>query len=205
VAQRVVVVRVAILAVTVAATLGAIHLRQRVHAISWLWRDAGPIEACVTIRRPIEDVFVFYRDFRNLPRFLGDVTLVEPLDRVTYRWTILGPLGIRLTWKVRVTEQQTDARIRYETVTSPALRTEWEVRFRQGIAADQTEVREVMKTPLGRVGRMSLALIGKDPSAEVSSNLQRLKEVMETGWVRDTSNAVAGKFRRVGDHSESKN
>jgi hypothetical protein len=41
----------------------------------------------------------------------------------------------------------------------------------------------VMKTPLGRVGRAALALIGKFPSEEVSANLHRLKEVMETGRV----------------------
>jgi uncharacterized membrane protein len=102
-----------------------------------------------------------------------------------------------------VTEQQTNAVIRYETVTSPALRTQWEVYFGRGTGADQTEVREVMKTPFGQIGRMSLALIGKCPSAEVASNLQRLKEVMETGMASDTSNAVAGKFRRLGDHGGS--
>ena len=73
--------------------------------------------------------------------------------------------------------------IRYETVTSPGLRTYWEIYFAQGSDAGQTELREVMKTPLGRVGRVALALIGKFPSEEVSANLHGLKEVMETGRV----------------------
>jgi len=51
-----------------------------------------------------------------------------------------------------------------------------------------------MKPPLGRLGRAALALIGKFPAEEVTSNLQRLKEVMETGRVTDTSYAVSGKF-----------
>ena len=38
-----------------------------------------------------------------------------------------------------------------------------------------------MEIPLGRLGRVGLALIGKFPAEEVSSNLHRLKEVMETG------------------------
>jgi hypothetical protein len=58
----------------------------------------------------------------------------------------------------------------------------------------QTEVREVMRTPLGPVGRAALALIGKFPLQEMRSNLHRLKEVMETGSVSDTSYSVAGKF-----------
>jgi hypothetical protein len=71
--------------------------------------------------------------------------------------------------------------IRYETVTSPGLRTYSEIHFAQGSDAGQTELREMMKTPLGRVGRAALALIGKFSSEEVSANVHRLKEVMDMG------------------------
>jgi len=38
-----------------------------------------------------------------------------------------------------------------------------------------------------RAGLAALALIGKFPAEEVSSNLHRLKEVLETGRVTETS------------------
>jgi hypothetical protein len=60
--------------------------------------------------------------------------------------------------------------------------------------AGETEVRQVMKAPLGRLGRAALALMGKFPAEEVSANLHRLKEVLETGTVTDTSYSVPGKF-----------
>jgi hypothetical protein len=60
--------------------------------------------------------------------------------------------------------------------------------------AGATGVREVMKVPLGRLGRAALALLGKFPAEEVAANLHRLKQVMETGSVTDTSYSVAGKF-----------
>src|SRR6266576_3500655 len=82
-------------------------------------------------------------------------------------------------WKVKMTEEDTNELIRYETVTSPGLRTYSEIHFVQGSDAGQTELREVMKTPLGLVGRTALALIGKFSSEEVSANVHRLKEVME--------------------------
>jgi len=157
-------------------------------------RDDDAIEARVTIERRIGDVFSFYRDFRNLPRFLGDVSAIEPMDGATSRWTILGPLGVRVHWTVKVTEEDANELIRYETVSSPKLRTYWEIHFSPGSEAGQTEVREVMRTPLGPVGRAALALIGKFPLQEMRSNLHRLKEVMETGSVSDTSYSVAGKF-----------
>jgi len=42
-----------------------------------LSREANAIEARITIKRPIEDVFGFYRDFNNLPRFLAYHTLAS--------------------------------------------------------------------------------------------------------------------------------
>jgi len=157
-------------------------------------RDENTIEASVIIQRPVDEVFSFYRNYKNLPGFLGDVMSIEQIDPETSRWTIQGPLGIQANWTIRVTEERTNELIRYETVTLPKLKTYWEIHFARGPEAGETEVREVMKVPLGRLGRAALALIGKFPAEEVSSNLHRLKQVMETGRVTDTSYSVAGKF-----------
>jgi len=151
-------------------------------------------EATVTIRRPVEEVFSFCRDFTNLPTFLGDVMTVEAISPVTSRWTVQGPLGIRVKWTVQVTEERRNQLIRFETVTAPALRTHWEVYFSPGPGAGQSRVREVMDVPLGMLGRAALALIGKFPDGEVPSNLHRLKQVLEDGRVTDTSYSVPGKF-----------
>ena len=86
-------------------------------------RDEHTIEASVTIQRPVEKVFGFYRDFKNLPSFLGDVMAIEQIGPRTSRWTIQGPLGIRANWTIKVTEERTNELIRYETVTLPGLRT----------------------------------------------------------------------------------
>jgi uncharacterized membrane protein len=174
-----------------AAALGTVA----VLAAAFLARHENTIDARVTIRRPVEEVFRFYQDFKNLPSFMGDVMDIEPIGPTTSRWTIQGPLGMRVNWTIKVTEERTNALIRYETVTSPGRRTYWEIHFAPGPETGETEVREVMKAPLGRVGRAALALIGKNPAEEVSANLHRLKQVLEMGRVTDTSYAVRGKFK----------
>ncbi len=158
---------------------------------SW---DGDAIDASITIKRSVEDVYAFYRDFRNIPGFLGDVVAIEQIDPVTYRWTIQGPLGIRLTWTTKVTEERADELIRYETVSSTLLRTRWVISFRALRGGRETEFHETMQVPLGRFGRAVLALVGKFPREEVSSNLRRLKELLESGRVTNSSYAVAGKF-----------
>jgi uncharacterized membrane protein len=161
---------------------------------SLLSHDDQAIEAKVTIHCAVEEVFRFYRDSKNLPSFLGDVMAIEQIGPATSRWIIQGPLGIRVKWTIRVTEERTNALIRYETATLPGLRTYWEIYFAPGSETGETVVREVMTLPLGRLGRAALGLIGKPPAEEVSANLHRLKEVLETGRVTDTSYSVAGKF-----------
>jgi hypothetical protein len=88
---------------------------------------------------------------------------------------------------------------------SPLLQTtSWPQRHEGMIEADvtiqrsvggagETLVREVMKPPLGRLGRALLAFIGKFPAEEVTANLHRLKQIMETGKVTDTSYFVKSK------------
>jgi uncharacterized membrane protein len=122
------------------------------------------IEGTVTIQRPVSEVFGFYRDFRNLPSFLGDVMAVEPTGPATSRWTIEGPFSIQAHWTMEVTEERTNELIRYETVTLPATRTYWEIYFTPGPAAGETRVREVMKAPGGKLVMEVLALIGKFPA-----------------------------------------
>jgi uncharacterized membrane protein len=156
------------------------------------------IQASESIPRPATEVYSFYGDFRNLTRFLGDVIAVEPMSEELSRWTIQGPFGVKVSWTVRVTEERTNELIRYEMTSLPGLKTYWEVYFEQQRGSAATTIRKTMRMPLGWIGRAALAVIGKHPDSEVSANLRRLKELMETGRVIDTAYAVRGKFSGCG-------
>jgi len=155
------------------------------------------IDGSVTIRRPVSQVYRFYRDFTNLPRFLGDVMAVQVTGPLTSHWTVQAPLGTFVNWNVQVTEEQPGKLLRYQTDTAAALRTCWELSFAEGANEAEANVRELMDLPLGRLGQAALALLGKPAAAEVAANLQRLKELMETGKVRTRTHSVKGKFSRI--------
>ena len=177
------------------ALIGKAELDRRRHMQTEPISSAkNQIEATVTIQRPVNEVFAFYRDFRNLPKFLGDVMAIEPTGPALSRWTIEGFFGIRVHWTTEVTEERMNELIRYETATSSATKTHWEIYFSPGAEPGETQVREVMKAPGGRLVTDALALIGKLPAQEVSANLHRLKQLMETGRVTDKTYAVSGKF-----------
>jgi uncharacterized membrane protein len=177
------------------ANIGIEGGRQLMRGALFQLRNDNTIERSVIIERPVQSVYDFYHDFNNLPMFLGDVTNIEQTGPATSRWTIQGPLGIRAHWTIKITDERANESIRYETVSSSRLKTRWEIYFSPGSNPGQTEVREVMRAPLGRLGRAALALIGKFPAEEVSANLHRLKQVMETGRVTDATYSVSGKFK----------
>jgi uncharacterized membrane protein len=158
-------------------------------------RVAGAVTAEVWIRRPVQDVYRFCRDLTNLPRYLGDVVAVEQLTDTTYRWTVAGPFGVRVPMTITVTEQRVDELIRYRSGGPPLLRGRWELAF----AADAggTRLRERLVVPLGGIGRVPLAAIGKFPDREVVANLARLTRLLESG--ADTAAAPAGSGRAEAD------
>lgn len=160
--------------------------------------DRNAVQGSVRIGRPVAEVFAFYRDFTNLPLFLGDVMAVEPLGPTTSRWTIQGPFGLQEHWVATVTADRANELISYETDASPATRAHWDIHFAATETPNETEVREVMRIPFGVVGRAALRSIGKPPGAEVEANLNRLKQLLETGKVTDTRHSVSGKFDSAG-------
>jgi uncharacterized membrane protein len=151
------------------------------------------VDQDIVIERSVADVFSFYQDLRNLPAFLGDVVRVELTGDKTSRWTIKAPLGLELHWTVIVTDMRRDAFIAYQT-ESPVAPTRWEVSFSQS-GSRTTVVREVMMMPGGLIAEAALAAFGKSPFKEVRANLERLKELLETGRVTTMDHAIAGKFR----------
>ena len=157
------------------------------------------IEDTVIIDKPISTVFNFYKDFTNLPKFLGDVLSIQYTGPKTSKWTIDVPLGVKdveTHWTATTTEEVQNQHIFYQT--GPSWYTNrWQVYFTDGPKlGQQTTVREVMLEPYSTVTNAVLTMIGKHPEKEVHHNLNRLKQYLETGKVTDMENAVPGKFDR---------
>ena len=144
---------------------------------------AAPATHEVVIGRPAEVVYRFCRDLTNAARYVGDVDRAERLSDVAYRWHVTqrGRLAVSMT--VIVTADQPPHLLRYRSRGPRALRGEWEFRF-SGERPDVTRVHETLRVPLGPVGRVLLAMLGKFPDAEVRDNLERMRHVLEADRTR---------------------
>jgi uncharacterized membrane protein len=133
----------------------------------------------VVIGRPVHEVYTFYRDFSNMPRFLDDVVAVRRVADGRYRWIVAGPLGTRIPLTIVVVDERMDRLVRFRSSGPPWLRGGWELSFTEDARAGSTRVRERLVMPLGALGRAVLAMVEKFPQREVAENLTALKRVLE--------------------------
>jgi uncharacterized membrane protein len=142
-------------------------------------------ERVITINRPVEQVYAYWRNFENFPRFMRNLSSVEVVDSGRSRWRATGPAGIPVEWEAQVVDDVENELIAWRSVEGSAVENRGTVQFRRAPGARGTEVRVRLEymLPAGALGRSVAWLFGKDPDQQVHEDLRRFKQIMETGEV----------------------
>ena len=56
------------------------------------------VKKSVTINKSPEELYHFWRNFENLPRFMNHIESVKNLDDKRSHWGALAPLGTTVKW-----------------------------------------------------------------------------------------------------------
>jgi len=160
---------------------------------------AGPrglrLEETVTIARPVEEVYAFWRDLRNLPRFLRHLDRVTVLDDSRSHWVLRGPGGVRLEWDAEVINLIPFELIGWKSLAGADVASAGSVRFR-ALDDQSTEVRVLLQydPPAGKLGASLAWLAGQAPSMMLREDLCRLKQWLESGAPDEVADEDAAKF-----------
>jgi uncharacterized membrane protein len=140
------------------------------------------IEQAVTIARPRDELFQFWRQFDNLPRFMDNLEAVTILDSRRSHWVAKGPLGTRVEWDAEIDYEVPDELISWRSLPGSEVQQIGSVQFTPAHGGG-TEVRTVLRyaTPAGQAGDALAHILGDDPSRQVADDLRRFKQVMEAG------------------------
>jgi uncharacterized membrane protein len=150
---------------------------------------AGPkgvvVEASITIYRPVQEVYAYWRQFENLPRFMSHLLEVQDLGDGRSRWTAEGPLGVPVSWEAEIINDVPPALISWRTVGDSDVVSAGSVRFRPAGGDHGTEVHVKLQydPPAGKVGATVAWLFGADAQTEIEEDLRRFKQLLETGEV----------------------
>jgi uncharacterized membrane protein len=140
------------------------------------------VEQAVAINRPREEIFQFWRNFENLPRFMDNLESVQVLDPARSRWVAKGPAGSRVEWEAEIHNEIPNELIAWRSLPGSEVDQAGSVHF-SPIRNGGTEVRVVFRysPPAGKAGAAVARLFGDDPGHQVAEDLRRFKQVMEAG------------------------
>ena len=149
------------------------------------WSTAAAVTRSVTIGKPPAEVYRFFRDFSNLPRFMRHVERIDVLDDTRSHWVVRAPLGRTVEWDAIVTEDRPDERIAWKSAEGADVRNTGAVEFLRAPGDRGTEVRATIayEPPAGQAGRIFAKLWGEEPGKQAHDDLRRLKQFLETGEV----------------------
>lgn len=139
----------------------------------------------VTIYRPPDEVYRFWRDLENLPRFMGHLESVQALGGGRSRWRARGPAGMTVEWDAEIVADRPNELIAWRSLPSATVEHRGVVHFRAAPGRRGTEVAVELtyRPPAGAAGAALAQLFGAEPGQEVQADLRLLKQVLETGDV----------------------
>ena len=143
-------------------------------------RRAVDLHTTVDVEAPVGEVFAFYRNFQNFPRFMQHVREITVLDERLSHWKVAGPAGRTVEWDVELTVCLPNERIGWKTPPHQVVEHAGTVRFEPlGERGTRLDVRMSYNPPAGALGHVVALLFHVDPKTSLDEDLARLKALLE--------------------------
>ena len=153
------------------------------------------VERAVTVNRPVAQLFEYWRDFTNLPRFMDHLESVTPLDDRRSHWKAEGPLGSSVEWDAEIAEERPNELIAWRSLEGARVPNNGSVRFAPapGDRGTIVTVNLTYDPPAGPIGAAVAKLFGEEPDQQVREDLRRFKRIMEAGEVPTITGQTSGR------------
>src|SRR6476659_4341512 len=112
------------------------------------------VEKSVTINATAEQLYSFWRNFENLPRFMDHLESVTVIDEKRSHWAAKGPARIRAEWDAEIINEIPNELIGWRSVEGSRVDNAGSVNFKPTAGGRGTEVKVVLlyNPPAGILG-----------------------------------------------------
>lgn len=156
------------------------------------------VRAATTVRRDRDELYALWRDFERFPQFMAHLENVAATGPGRSHWKARGPLGMNVEWDAEITEDLPGERISWRSREGAKVESSGTVRFVAAPAGQGTEVHLELRydVPGGAVGSLIARLFGEEPAAQISDDLRRFKQIVETGEIARSDGSPEGHFNK---------
>jgi uncharacterized membrane protein len=151
------------------------------------------VDEAVTINRPIGELYRFWRNFENLPRFMRHLDSVAMREQGISRWVAKGPAGTHVEWDARIINEIENKVIGWQSLDGSTVSTAGSVNFDETEHGTKVRVHLQYSPPGGRIGAAIARLFGEEPNQTVREDLRRFKQLMETGEIPTIDGQPSGR------------
>ncbi|PMB52236.1 cyclase [Fischerella thermalis CCMEE 5201] len=156
--------------------------------------QAIKVEKTVTINKSADELYRFWHNFENLPRFMKHLKNVKVYDDKKSHWIANAPLGQSVEWDAYILEDRENEFISWASAEGADVDNSGFVRFTKAPSDRGTEVKVVMEynPPGGALGAAIAKLFGEEPEQQIGDELRRFKMLMEAGEIATTEGQPKG-------------
>ncbi|HXI14194.1 MAG TPA: SRPBCC family protein [Thermoanaerobaculia bacterium] len=153
------------------------------------------VEKTITIGKPAAELFRYWRQLSNLPRFMEHLESVTVLDSKRSHWVAKGPVGTSVEWDAEINNEVPDQMIAWKSIEGAEVDNAGSVHFTAAPGGRGTEVKVLLRydPPGGKLGAAFARLFGEEPSQQIREDLRRFKRLMETGEIPTTEGQTSGR------------
>jgi uncharacterized membrane protein len=153
------------------------------------------VDEAITIARPRQEVYRFWRSLGNLPRFMKNLKSVIELDGNRSHWVATAPAGRTVKWDAIVHNEREGELIAWRSLPGSDVDHAGSVWFKDAPGGRGTEVCVELQynPPAGALGAVFASLWGKEPGQEIREDLHRLKALLEAGEVITVEGQPSGR------------
>ena len=146
---------------------------------------AVDVQKTISIDAPVEDLFAFWSEYSNFPKFLSRVLDIRDSSRPGQsHWTVAGPAGAPVEFDTEVSTKVPNQVLGWRTIEGSPVAHAGLVRFEPaGDGRTRVHIRMSYNPPGGWIGHGVAAAFGADPKTSLDEDLVRLKTLFETGRV----------------------
>ena len=164
------------------AALGASGLTKHRGTGHQRYSDDVHLTGQVTIRRPPEEVYEYWKNFRNLSAVMSFVERVEPREGNITHWVAKVPAGPSITWDAEIVDDKPGRLLAWRALEGSDLQTWGTVMFDPGDNNLSTDVSVAFNfsPPANVSGTMAQYLSGLENTL-LDKNLRDLKSRLEGG------------------------
>jgi uncharacterized membrane protein len=162
------------------------------------------VETSLVVNRAPDELYRFWRDFENLPKFMDHLESVRVTGDKTSHWKAKGPAGTSVEWEAEIINETPGELIAWRSVEPADVEHAGAVRFERAPGGRGTIVRvKLQYRPIaGRWGAMAAKLLGQAPEQQIRTDLRRFKQLIETGEIARTEGQPAGRAKSTSRKSD---